>query len=117
MSHSCLTHGTGLTLVASASAMAIFRPLAPAAAFPPVPAAPTLDAAACTGAVQSLLGAPQHASAAAALRRWAAQWEHAAGLSQRERGEAGAASALLLFCDEPGELAEQLVRGISLDSS
>jgi len=42
-----------------------------------------------------------------------AQWEHAAGSSQRERGEAGAASALLLFCDEPGELAERLVRGIS----
>jgi len=104
----------GLTLLASASALAIFRPLAPAAApaFPPVPAAPTLDAAACRGAVQSLLGAPQHASAAAALRRWVAQWEHAAGLSQRERSEAGAASALLLFCDEPGELAEQLVRGI-----
>ena len=62
-------------------------------------------------------GAKMAARCGAALRRWAAQWEHAAGLSQRERGEAGAASALLLFCDEPGELAEQLVRGISLDSS
>ena len=102
----------GLAFVASASALAIFRPLAPAAAAFPS-AAPTLDAVACRGAVHALLGEPKHASAAAALRRWVAQWEGAAARSQSERGEAGAASALLVFCDEPGALAEQLLSGIS----
>jgi len=49
----------GLSLIASASALAIFRPLAPAAAAAsaPVPAsAVMLDGEACRGAVHSLLG-------------------------------------------------------------